>query len=339
MDAGDDALARAQRQADPLADTTIARMLGPWRNPYAGANAAEVLASNAAHWQRLAQVNQLLPQWTDNRSLAAWRAPEGTPPAAAEALQAYVQAARTLPDWADPAKIARAEALFMDDGALSCILLFCASLPECYVVPDLSAVLHAAGQLEAHTEYRIRATAAMVFPVMMRGGLTAPEGSGIAQVLKVRLIHATIRNLILHGDPQNAERALAIPPTPALRGTQNLHQALFAHGWNTAAQGLPCNQEELAYTLLTFGYVFLRSLRRLGLGLAPEDERAYLHTWNVMGHVLGIERAYLVDGMDEAEALFARMQARGRELGPGHLDDAAAPSRSRPTRAPASARR
>jgi hypothetical protein len=298
-----------QQRADPLADTTIARILGPWRPAPQEATAAQWLAANAGHWQRIAQVNQLFNQWTDNASLNQWQ-PQGAPPDVVDPLRAYVQAAQSLPDWADPARIARAETLFMDYGALSCILLFCSSLPECYVVPDLSAVLHVAGQLEAHTEYRIRATAAMIFPVMMKGGLTTPQGSGIAQVLKVRLIHATIRNLILRGDPQDAPAQT--PPLPALVGSQNMHQALYAHGWNTASDGLPCNQEELAYTLLTFGYVFLRSMRRLGLGLRPDDELAYLHAWNVMGHVLGIERALMVDTMEEGEALFARMQARGR---------------------------
>ncbi|HAV36684.1 MAG TPA: DUF2236 domain-containing protein, partial [Massilia sp.] len=89
-------------------------------------------------------------------------------------------------------------------SVLSCTLLFCASLPECYVPVDLASVLHSAGQLERHTDYRVRATAAMIFPVMLRGGLTAPDGGGVAQVLKVRLIHATIRHLIMRGHPAAA---------------------------------------------------------------------------------------------------------------------------------------
>ena len=60
----------------------------------------------------------------------------------AKALNHYVQAAQMLPPWADARKFERAEKLFMDHSALSCILLLCASLPECYVVPDLSSVLH-----------------------------------------------------------------------------------------------------------------------------------------------------------------------------------------------------
>lgn len=207
----------------------------------------------------------------------------------------------------------------MEHGALSCILLFCASLPECYVIPDLSSVLHTSGQLEQNAEYRIRSTAAMIFPVMMHGGLSH-RGAGVAQVLKVRLIHATIRNLILHGSPQSAVAQLLaggagnIAPQALLTqgGRQAMFQTLYARGWNLKGNGLPCNQEELAYTLLTFGYVFLRSLRKLGIGLRTADEEAYLHAWNVVGHVLGIDRSLMVVTMDEGEALMARMQARGR---------------------------
>jgi hypothetical protein len=102
-----------------------------------------------------------------------------------------------------------------------------------------------------------------------------------------------------------------IPPLPAGR-VSSFHQSLWVQGWNVARAGLPCNQEELAYTLLTFHYIFLRSLRTLGLGWRRENEEAYLHTWNVLGHVLGIERRLMADTMEQAKVLFDAMQARGR---------------------------
>lgn len=305
-----------QFEADPLADATVAQIFGPRQG-----------GAQDAQWQRLDAVNACFAQWTDNASLRAW-APEtvaGDPELAA-ALRQYVRQAQALPAWAEALKIERAERVFMDHGALSCILLFCASLPECYVLPDLSAVLHAAGQLEAHTEYRIRSTAAMIFPVMMPGGLTRPEGAGLAQILKVRLIHATIRHLILRGTPQDLVRewraggALASAgrvdalPLPSHR-PPTLHEVLQARGWDLATHALPCNQTELAYTLLTFHYVFLRSLRRLGIGLTPADEDAYLHAWNVVGHVLGIQPELMVHTMERAGPLFEQMQARGRTRG------------------------
>jgi hypothetical protein len=291
-------------RADPLADATIARILGPHMAP-----------DHTMQLRTIGIVNREMVQWENNGRLATWRASPAVPPAVADALHDFVAAAGVLPDWAAPAQLARAEHVFMDIGIMSCTTLFCASLPECYVVTDLAAVLHAAGQLDAHCEYRIRATAAMIFPVLMHGGLTTAAGGGIAQTIKVRLIHATIRYLILHGAVDSAvlPSVPASAPATAPGVEPSMQQQLLAHGWNTARDGLPCNQEELAYTLLTFGYVYLRALRKLGIGLPAADEQAYLHAWNVVGHVLGIERSLMPASMADAAVLFADLQERGRQ--------------------------
>lgn len=307
-----DPLDRMQFRADPLADDTMAAIMGPWP--------AIDNESISATWQsqkkKIDAITREFAGWTSNEKISQWQAPAGMPPDMAQALVHYTAASRALPAWADHAKIQRAEELFMDYGVLSVTILFCASLPECYVIPDLSAVLHATGQLEKHTDYRVRATGAMIFPVMMHGGLTTAEGGGIAQVFKVRLIHATVRNLILRNSPEEAQSENAsstVPPLEALQNTDDMHQVLFAYGWDIGADGLPCNQEELAYTLLTFSYVFLKAMRTLGLGFSRADEEAYLHAWNVTGHMLGIERELMADNFDDAAKLFARMQTRGRE--------------------------
>ena len=303
-----------RRVADPLADDTAARIVGHWALHDTG-DGSGVIAANAGRWSRLGAATRAMATWSHNGELQTWQPEQGRLDAdVAEAMSAYLRAGASLPEWADRAKIARAEQLFFDYGPLSCVLLFCSSLPECYMVPDLSAVLHASGQLEQHTDYRVRMTAAMIFPVMMHGGLTTDEGGGVAQILKVRLIHATIRNLILRGRPEDA--CAPVDPLPSLAGAKQMHQALFAHGWNAEKRGLPCNQEELAYTLLTFSYVFLRSLRQLDLALPKADEDAYLHCWNVVGHILGIRRELMAETMSDAEALFATMQARGRQTPP-----------------------
>lgn len=291
--------ARAEQRADPLADAAVAALIGPWPDE-AGTGGPDTA--------RLAQATRLMAGWTTNARLVDWAPPPGTDPVVARALQDYLAQGRLLPPWVDPVQVARAEQLFMDHGPLSCTLLFCASLPQCYVLPHLSQVLHIAGQLEAHTEHRIRQTAAMIFPVMMRGGLLGPEGGGLAQVLKVRLIHATIRHLILRGPPEAA--ADRVPPRPGPAAGGNLHAALAAHGWDAARRGLPANELEMAYTLLTFSYVFLDGLRTLGVGLPAEDEVAFLHAWNVVGHVLGIPEDLLAHDMDQAAAMFVDLQTR-----------------------------
>lgn len=289
-------LSAMERCADPLADNAVAAMM-----PTGG----------SLDTSGLAAATRLMASWTTNGSLTDWRSPDpDADPKVVQALQNYLKQGSALPDWVEPGKVARAEQLFMAHGPLSCTLLFCSSLPECYVLPHLADVLQTAGQLTAHTEHRIRQTAAMVFPVMMRGGLLSPAGSGVAQVLKVRLIHATIRRLILRCDPASASGRIA--PRAQQGSNASLHGALAARGWDVDAQGLPCNQVELAYTLLTFSYCFLRGMRKLRQGLSREDEEAYLHAWNVMGHILGIERQLMAQTMNEAETLFQRIQQRAQ---------------------------
>ncbi len=302
----DDALLdQARQQADPPADEAIARLLG--------ATQQDRLGGLGSDWRtQIDWVNQAIGSWQTNADVADWRPDPRLPQPVVDALQAYLQRCQALPDWADAEKIRRAEALFFEEGVLSCLLLFCASLPECYVVPDLAEVLQATAQLKDRTEHRVRATAAMIFPVMMKGGLTSPGGSGRAQVLKVRLIHATVRHLLLRSDPEQAPgQVAALAPALLQQAGGGLHASLYAHGWDRERDGLPCNQEELGYTLLTFGYVMLRSLRRLGVGHRPADEQAILHTWNVMGHLVGVRTELIPADMDEAQQLFARLQARG----------------------------
>ncbi len=313
----DDALLdRARVEADPVADQAIARLLAPcWGDAHAATAEAQVLAALGPLEARVAEINAALSSWTSNAEVARWQPPPGTPELVAEVLGEYLIQTQALPGWAQPAQIERAERLFFEQGALSCLMLFCASLPECYVVPDLAQVLHTTGQLEARTEHRIRATAAMIFPVMLRGGLASPEGTGRAQVVKVRLIHAMVRHLILRGVPAASRRqwvqALELPTL--LEARQNpFVAALVTRGWPEASLGLPCNQEELAYTLLTFGYVILRGLRTLGVPYRAADEEAVLHAWNVMGALVGVQPGLMAHRMDEAEALFAKLQARGR---------------------------
>ena len=289
-------------QADPLADEIVAALVGPQEAD--GSLPETGLA-------RLNQASQGMQEWRYNGELPAWAPLDAkVDPAVSAALRDYLAQGSALPAWADAAKVARAEALFMAEGPLSCTLLFCASLPQCYVLPYLAKVLQISGQLDAHTESRVRKTAAIVFPVMMKGSLMAPGGSGVAQVLKVRQIHATIRHLILRGEPSQIRGTVA-SGAPAGQQT-SMHHAMMTHGWDVTAGGLPCNQVDLAYTLLTFSYIFLKGMRTMGLGLQREDEEAYLHTWNVMGHILGVRPELMAHTMDEATVLFEHMQTWGR---------------------------
>jgi len=278
----------ARLRADPLADDIVARILD------AGAAATPPLA----RWDAIALVEREAARWESNAALATWQADPATPAPIARALEDYLRQARRLPDWADAAQIGCAEAVFADTSLLACALLPCASLPESLV---------AASGLEADAGEQLRAASALLFATMRRGGLLDADGAGLAQVLRLRLSHALQRHLVVRGNPAHALAHGAAIPALLAEGPDRW-RLLFARGWDVRTQGLPWNQEALAHTLLGFHYVFLRSLRRLGLGLGKEEEGAWLHAWNVVGHLLGVEGALLTATMAQAAGLCARLQ-------------------------------
>lgn len=69
------------------------------------------------------------------------------------------------------------------------------------------------------------------------------SGNGTASLLDL----TTVRNLVLRSRPpqapgpgREAASGGAVRPLALSPGRQAMHQVLFAHGWNPAAQGLPC---------------------------------------------------------------------------------------------------
>ena len=311
-------------RADPLADDTMARILG----------AGDGGTPGLSRWEAIAIVERALSSWETNSALDAWQADDSTPAPIAAALEDYVRQARRLPAWCDAGKIGCAERIFADIGMLSTTLLACASLPESDMAID---------PLGQQPGDRLRSAAALQFAALLPGGLLDPNGAGLAQVLKLRLMNATLRHLVVRGNPAEALAYGAAIPALMPEG-EGAWRRLFARGWDVRAHGLPRNQQELALTLLTLHYVFLRSLRRLGLGLGRQEEGAWLHAWHVVGHLLGIEEALLAGTMKEAATLFARLQrgarasARARHAAPARQGGVAAQGKTadpRPARAAA----
>ena len=74
--------------------------------------------------------------------------------------------------------------------------------------------------------------------------------------------------------------------------------------------GHPICQEDMAYTLQTFAYVVLRGLRTMGAEVTPAQEDAFIHCWNVVGAVLGIDRSLLPEPEpgDGGPSRFARAE-------------------------------
>jgi hypothetical protein len=222
-----------------------------------------------------------------------------------ESLRKYLTLSSTLPPWIKPKMIEDAEEFFLLYGISSATQLSCASLPECYMMQHGTEVLAFTKFLQLDPGRRIRETAMMVMNVMCPGGLM-PKGRvgiGVHATQKVRVMHAIIRHMIEH-DPG----AAANPTDPELR----------------RKFGRPINQEDLAFTLLTFSYVAVRSYGKLGVPMPEAHKNAYVHCWNVVGYLMGIREDLLPADYRESETLYeAIMEHQGGESPAGQALTAA----------------
>lgn len=236
----------------------------------------------------VAAVNQMLLSLIRNDQVLSAQFPNLSP-RAGEALGDFLGQSSTLPAWTDQQMIEAGEELYMEHGMMGFSILGCASLPEAYATAYASKVLGITQQLQAHIQRRIYETTQFVIDVMSTGGLK-PDGRGIRSAQKVRLMHAAIRCLILSEPPAGAGGAPAA----------NLGRAFENFSWPKEF-GTPIHQVAMAMAILSFSYIVLRSLRKLGIDTPPEAETAYLHSWNVVGHIMGVHPDLLLDRPERIE--------------------------------------
>lgn len=269
----DERLDTARQQGDPEADEAIAVLL--------------------ARPDALALVRQLM----GTRFVTAEAAPQP--------LRSLFQQLQRLPDWLDPKRVEAGERLCLEFGFASSTILACASLPECYSSGSVAKALGFTRFLADKTPRRVLETSQFVMDVMRPGGIVdehSAPGVGVTSAIKVRLIHATIRHLIRNPPESRFVDTTGAPPVVGVFARQD---------WDLD-RGLPISQADLAFVLLTFSWVAVRTLDKL-VGLTTEEADAYIHCWNVIGHVLGIEDDLLAEDAEQAQRLFERLEMRDKE--------------------------
>lgn len=231
-----------------------------------------------------------------------------------------------VPAWVDAKKLERASEIW-DENMLAIIgVLYAGSLPSCYLIANGIPTLYDTGKLGEHRfiYQRIYETGLMLDAVMEPGGLRLVEdlpgpdgrprqryvwGRGFIAARKVRMLHAAMRSMLL--EPQ-----LIMPPA-AMRSeafARSSIGALTAHiaqkPYDAAKLGKPVNQEDLAYTLLTFGYTIPAGLRAWGCRLSDDDCEAFLHAWCLVGHIMGVRDDLMPETFADAERFYGQVKRR-----------------------------
>lgn len=187
------------------------------------------------------------------------------PSVAPAPLAALLGSVAGLPAWADPARIERGCHLFLRAGVAGGFVLGLRSLIYGYAAPAGNKPLAFSGQLRERAPRRLAETARFVAAVCEPGGLL-PGGEGRKIALKVRLMHAQVRRLLLRSGR-----------------------------WHEPAWSLPINQHDMLATSLLFSHIYLDGLRLLGQHLGPGEADDYIHLWKFAGWILGVETDLLPD--------------------------------------------
>ncbi len=263
----------------------------------------------ALHFARLGSA----PAGAMVRSLARHQAlpdEERTP-----AVDAFLASPVTRPGWFDEGRWAEGQRLFEEWGLHIFTALYFGSLPSAYAAARGVQVLHLTARLVTDARRRLNETAQFHLDVMTPGAPTL--GSRTVDAARhVRLMHAAVRWLI-RNDPDVVRTVDDAPPS----GPSGIPW-IDAEGprWSSA-WGQPINQEDLLGTLLTFTEVVFEVFSRTGVDISEGDAAAYLHTWSVIGTLLGIREDLLPLRRPAATMLLRRIRERhdatsraGREM-------------------------
>lgn len=205
---------------------------------------------------QVAKVNALLRGWKHNGQPL----PRGLP----RDLREFIEHARRLPAWADTAALEEAVEFNKRRGTyLGVAYGFVSGMMSTVVPHEARAVYYSKGG--ADMKRRISRTAKFGYDIGSLDGFHKPRGQMAVTAVKTRMAHAGVRHLL-----------------PRSR-----------HWKHVADERRPISQRDILVTWHTLPTSVMRSMRSWGLDLPASETDAFLHSWQVAAHMLGVRDEYI----------------------------------------------
>lgn len=132
---------------------------------------------------------------------------------------------------------------------------------------------------------RVKQNTRHVVEITLPGGMER-MGDGWKLTVRIRLIHAQVRRLLLNSGQ-----------------------------WDVPTEGIPLHMAHMALAGTGFSAINLQSARKLGVRLTEEESAGFMHIWHYVNWLLGVPENLLYH--TEAKALHVRKLAHACELPPG----------------------
>lgn len=200
----------------------------------------------------------------------------GAIPDAPDVVREFFAEAERVPDWFDPAGVLPGCRAFHRNSEMFVGAFVAAVLIEgfCTLISQSFAIT---GRMTDQGVRRLKQNNRQLVEIFLPGGLDR-HGDGWKLSVRIRLVHARVRQLLSHSDE-----------------------------WDAAAWGTPLSAAHIGYATAAFSALLLKRVGMLGVGLSREERESFMSVWRYAGHLMGVGPALLF--ADETEAL--RLQSIG----------------------------
>ncbi|MBK6275877.1 MAG: DUF2236 domain-containing protein [Saprospirales bacterium] len=214
--------------------------------------AQELFMSDRKHLQSFRLMNKVLEQGIDEE--------DDVP----DSFKQLIQEATTAPVWLDRNKVEHGAAICRRLGSHAMAVLGDLALLGGYANTDISKPLVFTGALKGESTFdRISETSQFWFDVTRKGALEK-GAKGFKSAIRVRMMHAMVRQRLL----QNPK-------------------------WNSELWGLPINEADSLATNVGFSMAMIYGCKLLGFYLPNKDIEAVLHLWRYIGYLMGDDADWL----------------------------------------------
>ena len=195
----------------------------------------------------------------------------GAPPSGVpESLREFLAEADNVPDWYDRGRASVASQAFLRNSDIVLSALVGGSIVEGFGTL-ISKSFRIRGRIMNMGVRRLKANGMQLVEQYLPGGMD-PGGDGWRLTLRVRLVHAQSRRLLLRSDE-----------------------------WDQDRYGMPISAAHVLLAGAAFSGRLMRHVASLGGDFTQKERDAYVHVWRYTGLLMGIPEAMLFH--DEASAL------------------------------------
>ena len=201
-------------------------------------------------------------------ALDASSAPGRTP----ESMRELVDSVRAVPDWFDPQIALAGTRAFLRNSDAVMMGLVCGAIIEGFSTL-ISKSFQIRGRIRDNGVRRLKQNMLHLVEQFMPGGIR-PGGDGWRLSLRIRLVHAQSRRLLMKSDV-----------------------------WDFATHGMPLSAAHIMLGAAAFSARLMRHVARLGGDFTDEEREAYVHVWRYTSILLGVPEP--IRFTDQASALHA----------------------------------